>query len=202
MVVAGKNCYYHNFSHYSSAPQGTRQTNQSNSGVIFNPIPSINTTACHVSATQGIPMNQVTINPNNPGYKYPAMTLGVAIGGTLASGAYASLVPAAAPIVNKLIEGPANTNVYLGVKEGAANYVGITNNVAARAAQHGARFDTLRTITDNPVTRNQGRAIEQVLIEQNPQFANKINSISPNNPLYKDAISWGTEWLKRNGFMD
>lgn len=49
-------------------------------------------------------MNQVTINPNNPGYKYPAMALGGALGGIAAGGAYASLAPAAAANVDKVTQ--------------------------------------------------------------------------------------------------
>lgn len=50
--------------------------------------------------------------------------------------------------------------------------------------------------------QNQARAIEQVLIEQNPQFENKINSIAPDNPIYQDAVEWGRKmlnWLSGGG---
>ena len=62
------------------------------------------------------------------------------------------------------------------------------------------RFDVLKEITTEPVTRRQARAIEQVLIEDNPQFSNKINSISPNRDWYNDAISWARKWLSEHGY--
>lgn len=40
--------------------------------------------------------------------------------------------------------------------------------------QHKTRFDNLIQITKSPLTRKEARSIEQVLIEQNPQFTNKI----------------------------
>lgn len=64
--------------------------------------------------------------------------------------------------------------------------------------QHGNRFDRLESITNPPLTRKEARSIEQVLIEQNPQFTNKINSISKNREWYEEAIEWGTEWIENN----
>ena len=52
-----------------------------------------------------------------------------------------------------------------------------------------SRFDVLKEITTEPVTRRQARAIEQVLIEDNPQFSNKIKSISQKRDWYNEAIS-------------
>jgi RHS repeat-associated protein len=99
-----------------------------------------------------------------------------------------------------LLKGAKNTDVYLGIKKSIADYAGIAYDVPRRQAQHGVRFDYLQKITKNKVTRNQARAIEQVLIENNTQFSNVINSISPSNPIYNDAIKWGTDWLKSNGY--
>ena len=91
-----------------------------------------------------------------------------------------------------------NTRVYLGIRDGQPVYAGITNDIARRQGEHGSRF-TLSEITTEPLTRRQARAIEQALIEANPQFENKINSISPTRDWYNDAISWGNAWLKANG---
>lgn len=77
--------------------------------------------------------------------------------------------------------------------------MGITNNISRRATEHGYSFTELRAITDNPLTRGQARAVEQVLIENNPQFSNKINSISPLNSWYDQAVEWGKAWLKERG---
>ncbi|MDF2545537.1 MAG: repeat protein [Anaerosolibacter sp.] len=104
-------------------------------------------------------------------------------------------------IPKSLLNGPADTYVYYGIKDGKIDYVGISKNMDNRFAQHGDRFDRLVPVTSEPLTRDQARAIEQVLIEKNPQFSNKINSISPKNVIYNDAIDWATKWLKDNNLL-
>ena len=108
-------------------------------------------------------------------------------------------VVAKSEIPVSLLKGEANAHVYLGVRNGKAVYVGITKDVAARQSAHADRF-VLQKITTDPVTRRQARAIEQNLIERNPQFENKINSISSRRSWYQDAKDWGAEWLKSNGY--
>ncbi len=76
--------------------------------------------------------------------------------------------------------------------------MGITNDIARRQAQHGERFDRLIEITDEPLTRRQARAIEQVLIEDNPQFSNRINSISQKQDWYVDATDWAKKWCSEH----
>jgi hypothetical protein len=93
----------------------------------------------------------------------------------------------------------ADTYVYLGIRDGQSVYTGITNNIARRQAQHGDRF-LLRQVTPDPVTRHEARAIEQAIINRNPGFENKINSISPNRSWYNEAVDFGEAWLKSNGF--
>lgn len=78
-------------------------------------------------------------------------------------------------------------------------YAGITNDLAARQAAHGERF-IMDPITTSPVTRGEARAIEQALIVENPSFQNIRNSISPNHPYYQDAVDWGKQWLRSNGY--
>lgn len=97
-----------------------------------------------------------------------------------------------------LSKGPANTRVYYGIKNGAKTYVGITKDVAKRAVQHGTKFDRLRTITEQTVTRGQARAIEQAIINNNPNFTNIRNSISPTRPWHNSAVRWGQSWLRNN----
>jgi hypothetical protein len=110
--------------------------------------------------------------------------------------------PGALPTFPKaLAGGPANTHVYLGIRNGKPVYAGITTNIDRRSSQHGARFDQLQQVTTAPLTRGQARAIEQALIERNgASFENKINSISPTHSYYDDAVSWGEAWLSQNGF--
>ena len=101
-----------------------------------------------------------------------------------------------------LLKGEPNTRVYLGIKQKRIDYVGITYDIEKRKRQHGKRFDYLREITKKPLTRRQARAIEQVLIERNPQFSNKINSISPRREWYADAKAWGEIWVKRHHYLN
>ncbi|NRG46524.1 GIY-YIG nuclease family protein [Bacillus sp. CRN 9] len=103
-------------------------------------------------------------------------------------------------VPSSLLKGEADTHVYLGVKNNNIVYVGISKNPSSRFNQHGDRFDFLRTITDKPLTRRQARAIEQALINRNPQFSNKINSISPKRDWYKEAVNWGETWLENKGY--
>jgi hypothetical protein len=60
------------------------------------------------------------------------------------------------------------------------------------------RFDKLRRVTKEPLTRRQARSIEQVLHEANPQFENINNPISPAIPWYDDAVEWAEAWLREN----
>lgn len=77
-------------------------------------------------------------------------------------------------------------------------YARITNDLGRRQIQHGDRF-ILQQVTSATVTRGQARAIEQALIERNPGFGNKINSISPKHSWYQSAVDWGEAWLRANG---
>jgi RHS repeat-associated protein len=91
---------------------------------------------------------------------------------------------------------------------GDVNYVGITGNLERRAAEH----LTQKSITIQPIPGLQNlscadaRAVEQVLIETHGLGANggtlfnKINSISPNNPIYQVSIQRGTELLHQAGY--
>jgi RHS repeat-associated protein len=94
--------------------------------------------------------------------------------------------------------GPANVHVYQGVRDGRTVYVGVTNDIARRQREHGARF-VLEPVTSTPVTRGQARAIEEALILRNPGFENVRHAISPNHSYYEQARQWGEAWLRANG---
>jgi hypothetical protein len=79
------------------------------------------------------------------------------------------------------------------------SYVGITNDLGRRAAEHGSQFDLLRQVTPSSVTRGQARAIEEALMLRNPGFQNVRQSISPSHPWYQQAVDWGEAWLRANG---
>jgi RHS repeat-associated protein len=91
--------------------------------------------------------------------------------------------------------------IYQGYKNGQAVYTGITNDIARRATEWGDKFKIEALNSACPVTRDQARAVEQVLIEKNPDFLNKINSIAPTRLWYPQAITWGQNWLKSNGLI-
>ena len=96
--------------------------------------------------------------------------------------------------------GEADTYVYVGVRNGRWVYVGITNDMMRRQAQHRSRF-LLQQITPSPVLRGEARAIEQaMLVRYGSQFENVNNSISPKHPWYDQAVQWGDAWLIVNGF--
>lgn len=110
--------------------------------------------------------------------------------------------PGTDAVPESLLQGDANTRVYLGVKDKKPNYVGITTDIDRRQRQHGDRFDYLDEITSKPLTRRQARAIEQVMIENNEQFSNKINSIKNTREWYDDAKKWGEAWLRERGTLE
>ena len=99
-----------------------------------------------------------------------------------------------------LNKGEANNKVYFGIKDGQAQYTGITKqSLSARLSQHnrlGKGFSALEEQFSN-LTRNQARAIEQFYIQSpnGPNLLNKINSISPDFKFYEEAIEWATTFI-------
>lgn len=90
---------------------------------------------------------------------------------------------------------------------GDVNYVGITNNIERRAAEHLAE----KGISISPInglenlSRADARSVEQVLIEENGgtgggQLLNKINSIATSNPAYASSIQRGCALLAAVGY--
>jgi filamentous hemagglutinin len=82
---------------------------------------------------------------------------------------------------------------------GNVQYVGITNDLERRAAEHLARkgiaIDAIPGLTE--LSRFDARAVEQVLIKRRglANLLNKINSIATSNPIYPEAIERGLEIL-------
>jgi len=93
-------------------------------------------------------------------------------------------------------------------KNGETIYVGITNSFARRFAEHmaekGIQIEEIEGLTN--LTRETARAVEQTLIEfyglgkNGGSLLNRINSISPNNPIYAEALQTGAAILKNAGF--
>jgi RHS repeat-associated protein len=97
------------------------------------------------------------------------------------------------------VAGEAVHDVYAGYRAGKPVYAGITNDLARRTCEHGARFDAFEKVTSSPVTRDQARAIEQALMNKNPQFENIKNSIAPSRSWYQEAMQWADGWLVNKG---
>lgn len=98
--------------------------------------------------------------------------------------------------------------VYRSVVDGKTIYIGITNNLERRAAEHlsskGIRIAGIPGLTN--LSRADARAIEQVLIEfhglskNGGTLINKINSIAKTNPRYADALIRGRQLLQQAGY--
>lgn len=88
--------------------------------------------------------------------------------------------------------------------DGTIQYVGITDNLAARSAAHrgqkGIDIDPILGLEN--ISRYGARAVEQVLIEtyrlskNGGSLMNKINSIAKTNPKYAAALLRGNALLK------
>lgn len=91
--------------------------------------------------------------------------------------------------------------VYASTVNGALEYVGMTSNLAARAAAH-LRISSRAIV---PVATNlskfEARALEQVMIERAGlvNLSNRINSIARSNPIYDDAVELGVRLGERFG---
>ena len=88
--------------------------------------------------------------------------------------------------------GPANTHVYLGIKNGKPAYVGITNNIGRRSAQHGTRFDQLQQLTTTALTRGQARAVEEALILRNAESFSKREARATGTPSRRVTLQFAT----------
>ena len=79
-----------------------------------------------------------------------------------------------------------------------AKYTGITKQeLSKRLQQHikkGKPFSNLLAKHEG-LTRNQARALEQYYIENGHHELNKINSISPNNRNYQQAMNWAKDYI-------
>jgi hypothetical protein len=103
------------------------------------------------------------------------------------------------------------TTVYHSVEAGqqATKYVGITNNVARRGAEHAAtkqiEIKAIKGLEN--LSRADARAVEQTLIEMHGlgkdggTLMNKINSISKTNPKYADSLERGYQILRDVGYI-
>ena len=100
-----------------------------------------------------------------------------------------------------------STSVYRSVDAaGNVTYVGITNHLARRAAEHlrtkGIQIERLL----GRLSRSDAKALEQALIEHHGlgtnggTLLNKINSIAASNPAYAAQLRRGLELLESIGY--
>jgi hypothetical protein len=96
--------------------------------------------------------------------------------------------------------------VYTSASKGVTQYVGITNNLARRSAEHLASKGINIQPLMQGLSRADARAVEQALIEihglskNGGSLLNRINSISPTNPAYGSQLQRGYELLKSIGY--
>jgi RHS repeat-associated protein len=105
-----------------------------------------------------------------------------------------------------VVEAEEAMTVYVSeTSEGVIQYVGITNNLARREAEHLASKGINISPLLNVISRSDARAVEQALIEMHGlgkgggTLLNKINSIATSNPQYAAALKRGYELLKNMG---
>ena len=84
---------------------------------------------------------------------------------------------------------------------GKTAYIGITNNLKRRAAEHGV--GELSKIAEG-LTREQARGLEQALLvrarELGIPLTNKINSIARSSKIYDEAVAFGRAFIAGRGF--
>lgn len=154
---------------------------------------------------------RVTVHPEDPKQK-DAVGMGAtdAVASWVAGGVVFKLLGAGLKglwAINASRTATTGSNVvYVSVEAGVTKYVGITNNLARRAAEHltakGIRIEPLM----QGLSRTDARAVEQALIEihglgkNGGTLLNKINSIAITNPSYGAQLQRGYDLLKSIGY--
>src|SRR5207302_3639719 len=98
--------------------------------------------------------------------------------------------------------------VYRSLDEaGNVKYVGITNDLERRAAEHAINgINNIEPIVSG-LTRLEARGVEQALIDEyglaknGGQLLNKINSIASSNALYGSLKAFGSQVLQGIGYF-
>jgi len=88
--------------------------------------------------------------------------------------------------------------IYLATQIGKVVYVGITDNVPARQAEHGDRFH-LHQLNRYGLSRIQARAVEQFginMYRNDPKSQNIAESISKKHDYYSEAMEFGGEFFE------
>ena len=95
-------------------------------------------------------------------------------------------------------------SVYISKTDDVVTYVGRTNNISRRTAEHAiGKRGIIPQEVANKLTLKQARGLEQALINKygmiknGGTLLNKINSISINNPMYQKAVKWGVKYISK-----
>jgi hypothetical protein len=129
------------------------------------------------------------------GARWVGMTVAARAAGARAAGAVAARGAAEANVVYRSV-----------TAAGQVQYVGITNNLARRAAEHLAGRGIQVEKVLGGLSRGDARAVEQALIEihglgkNGGTLLNRINSIAPSNPAYAQQVQRGYELLQSIGY--
>ena len=136
---------------------------------------------------------------------------GTVVGAGLHSAAIGALIGAGVgTVAGGIIGGVYGTmsakvhSVYISKSNGTINYVGRTNNIARRTAEHALNGKgVVPQEVANKLSLRQARGLEQALIEKygmiknGGTLINKINSIASSNPIYEKAVKWGFNFIKK-----
>ena len=94
-------------------------------------------------------------------------------------------------------------SVYISKSDGTVNYVGRTNDIARRTAEHArAGRGIVPKEVASRLTLKQARGLEQALINKygmiknGGTLLNRINSIATSNSIYTKAVRWGDIYIK------
>jgi RHS repeat-associated protein len=128
-----------------------------------------------------------------------------------AAGKALSKVPKATRVVQsvtravKRATSARNNSVYIAGPASRPSYVGITKNYANRATQHRRVGRTIQPTTVRNVSRFDAHAVEQAMINKHRlqrnggSLANKVNSVSRRDVLYRVYVWRGNQILRKHG---
>lgn len=151
----------------------------------------------------GVGLGNNVFGPGLNNLRDPSFLLTAAYAAQLifSGGAAAPLVAEEAVAINT-----GKVAVYTATAGTETIYVGITNSIVRRAAEHAARFSIQGIKGLGNLSRADARAVEQTLINRyglsgsGGSLQNIINSISPNNEKYAQALQRGAQLLKEAGY--
>ena len=96
--------------------------------------------------------------------------------------------------------GTPDTYVYLGIFDGAFEFVGATTDL--RGILQEQIFDDIAIVNYRPLTPGQAAAVAQLYLNGNQSFVNEFNFLDPAAPYFNDAVDWAVEYVLINGQSD